>query len=76
MLDVVDPERNRSANEEASESALRRSTKEASERALAWPDGVLPGELAALLGGVLNGDALWSVSSVGLGSGAISPWDG
>ena len=58
MLDVVDPERKRSAKEEASESPLRRSTKEASERALACPDGVLPGELAALLGGVLNGDAL------------------
>lgn len=73
MLDAVDSERSRSANEEASESPLRRSTKEASERALAWPAGVLPGELAALLGGVLKGDALWSVSSVGLGSGAMSP---
>ena len=58
MLDVVDPERSRSVNEEASESPLRRSTKEASERARAWPAGVLPGELAALLGGVLKGDAL------------------
>jgi hypothetical protein len=58
MLDVVDPDRTRSANEEVSESALRRSTKEASERALAWPDGVFAGELAALLGGVLKGDAL------------------
>lgn len=73
ILELVDPDRNRSASEEASESVLRRSTNEASERALAWPDGVFSGELAALLGGVLNGETLWSVSSVGLGSGAASP---
>lgn len=76
MFEFVDPDRARSASEEASESVLRRSTNEASERALAWPKGVFAGELAALLGGVLNGDALWSVSSMGLGSGAASPCDG
>ena len=76
MVEFVDPDRTRSASEEASESVLRRSTNEASERALAWPTGVFAGELAALLGGVLNGDALWSVSSMGLCSGAVSPCDG
>lgn len=76
MFEFVEPDRRRSLREEASESPLRRSTNEASERALPWPKGVFAGELAALLGGVLNGDALWSVSSIGLGSGAESPCEG
>lgn len=74
MLEVLDSDRSRFAREDASESPLRRSTKEASESALAWPAGVFFGELAALLGGVLKGETLWSVSSIGLGSGAVSPW--
>lgn len=58
MLEFVDPDRTRSASDEASESVLSRSTNDASDRALAWPDGVFSGELAALLGGVLNGETL------------------